>query len=308
MKSPAFASAHGKIIIIGEHSVVYQYGAIVAPFTQALINVRIEEKAGEILIDSAYQNGLFFAKDAPIEGLQTLLSSFLLKYNLPSKDLNITITSNMLSRRGIGSSAAVAKAFVEALFKFFEIAYTRNDLVEFIKISELVYHAKPSGIDMTAILSDDLLWYQAGKFIPIKPKFSFYVIVVDSGTASQTKLSVSQVKVRVDAHEPDVIAALSSLGDLAARARWELENGNLATFAKLIRASQAHLTTIGVSTRELEQLIDFSLEHGALAAKLTGGGQGGCMFALFEEYNKCEKFVKIIKEQGVSHTWIMKID
>ena len=72
MKSPAFASAHGKIIIIGEHSVVYQYGAIVAPFTQALINVRIEEKAGEILIDSAYHNGFFFAKDAPIEGLQTL--------------------------------------------------------------------------------------------------------------------------------------------------------------------------------------------------------------------------------------------
>lgn len=307
MKHRAVAEAHGKIILIGEHSVVYQHGAIVAPFTQAKVVVTVEEWTGDIVIESSYHTGLFFEENAPIEGLQALLRAFLTKYRLPECNLKFTITSNMLSRRGLGSSAAVAKAFVEALFILINQPYTRDDLVEFIQISELVYHAKPSGIDMNAVLSDDLLWYQAGKFTPLKPTFPLYLVVADTGKASQTKLSVSEVADKVKNNDQIVKDAIEYLGTLASLARKELEGGDIYSFALYLKEAQSQLELIGVSSPELEKLIALAEDNEALAAKLTGGGQGGCMFALFDEFNKCDKFVKMLNEQGVSHTWIMKI-
>jgi mevalonate kinase len=308
MITHASAQAHGKIILIGEHSVVYQHGALVAPFRQANIVVEIMAQKGDITIDSDYHHGLFFSEGAPIEGLQVLVTAFLEKYQLPKKDLHFVITSNMLSRRGLGSSAAVAKAMTEALFKFFMIDYDREDIVEFIKMSELIYHTRPSGIDMHAVLSEDLLWYQAGTATRIKPAFPLFIVVADTGTASQTKLSVSAVAQRVQAGEIEVISAIDYLGELAKLALAELEGGDLYTFALYIKEAQNQLEKIGVSSPELEQLIAFSYEHDALAAKLTGGGQGGCMFALFDEFNKCEKFVNMLEDRGVKHSWIMKIE
>lgn len=301
------AEAHGKIILIGEHSVVYQKGAIVAPFTQAFIDVEIQPSNGEITIDSSYHQGFFFTPGVPIEGLQVLLKAFLEKYDLPAKNLHIKITSNMLSRRGLGSSAAVAKALAEALFKYFDISYTRENLVESIQISELVYHAKPSGIDMNAVLSDDLLWYQAGKFSVIKPSFPLYLVVADSGEASQTKIAVLEVSGRVKRDEKATLEAIETLGQLSLKAKDVLENGHVDDFAELLNLAQTQLKTMGVSSARLDHLIQLAIHHGALAAKLTGGGQGGCMFALFSSSSKCDNFVKILKEQGVSQTWIMKI-
>lgn len=301
------AEAHGKIILIGEHSVVYQKGAIVAPFTQAFIDVEISPSHGVITIDSFYHQGIFFTPGVPIEGLQALLRAFLDKYDLPAKDMHIKITSNMLSRRGLGSSAAVAKALAEALYKFYDISYTRANLVESIQISELVYHAKPSGIDMNAILSDDLLWYQAGQFSIIKPAFPLHIVVADSGEASQTKMAVLEVSERVKCGQKTTLDAIETLGQLSREARVVLENGNVEDFARLLNQAQTQLKTIGVSSTRLDYLIQLALKTGALAAKLTGGGQGGCMFALFSSSSKCDNFVKLLKEQGVSQTWIMKI-
>lgn len=301
------ASAHGKIILIGEHSVVYQKGAIVAPFYQASITVEIRPSNDGITIDSLYHHGPFFTPGAPIEGLQALLRAFFLKYDLPPYNFHITITSTMLSRRGLGSSAAVAKAFTEALFNYFSLPYHRRDLVEFIQISELVYHAKPSGIDMNAILSDDILWYQNGTFTPITLKYPLFLVVADSGEASQTKIAVLEVAEKVKSGDVSVIEAIDRLGNLAKTARHALEGGTLPQFANTLNQAQSELHTIGVNSAKLQSLINQALEHEALAAKLTGGGQGGCMFALFNEYYKCDKFVKLLSEQGVAHTWILKL-
>lgn len=307
MNKKAHARAHGKIILIGEHSVVYQYGALVAPFSHDGISVDINHKKGPILIDSFYHQGEFFAPGAPIEGLQALLKHFLDKFQLTAADFEIKITSTLLSRRGLGSSAAVAKALAEALYLYFDLPYQREDLVELIKVSELVYHAKPSGIDMNAVLSDDLLFYQNGKFERLTPRFPLHIVVVDSGKASQTRLSVSEVARRVEAHDEAVIASLARLGDLASLAKEALTSGTLSEFAPLLKESQIHLQTIGVSSEELDTLINSAYQNRALAAKLTGGGQGGCMFALFENSLDAQEFATLIDRQGYQHQWQVTI-
>lgn len=307
MNKIAFAEAHGKIIIIGEHSVVYKHGAIVAPFSQATVRVEITQHKDDFIIESAYHTGLFYDNTAPIEGLQALLTHFINKYNIPAQGLKFKVTSNILSRRGLGSSAAVAKAFAEALLRYFNISYNREDLKDLITVSELVYHFKPSGIDMNAVLSDTLLWYQDGQFLEFKPHFPFYIVVADTAKASQTKLSVSAVAAQVKANNSEVISALERLGELALKTKQILENGDINQLAKCLKSSQQELETIGVSSEEIRMLIEQAYKYDALAAKLTGGGQGGCIFALFADYKKCEKFAKIMNKQGVSHTWIMEI-
>lgn len=299
--------AHGKVILIGEHSVVYKYGALVAPFSHSGIEVVIEPRIGEIEIESSYHTGSFFKEGAPIEGLQTLVDKFLSKYRLPRENFKITIKSTLLSRRGLGSSAAVAKAVAEALFQYFDLPYSREQLIEFIQESELVYHFKPSGIDMNAVLSDDLLFYKDGVFETVSNKFPLNIVVVDSGTPSQTRISVSEVALKVKNNDQEVLRHLARLGELALEAKSLLTSGRLENFALTLKEAQTHLKAIGVSSDELDRLIEIAYEHGAMAAKLTGGGQGGCMFALFENEAKALQFATMIHREGYEHSWVLRL-
>ncbi len=307
MRKCVSAEAHGKLILIGEHSVVYQHGALVAPFTQARTVVNICEGKQGIYLRSDYHHGDFFAEEAPIEGLQALLRTFLDDHQLTEVNVDISISSNMLSRRGLGSSAAVAKALSEALFQFFGLPYEREDILHYIAISELVYHVKPSGIDMHAIMSDDLLWYQSGHITPIKTAVPLYLVVADSGQASQTKLSVSMVAEQVNKGDDITIKHLKQLGELALVARQQLEGGTLTGLSRTFQEAHSHLQAIGVSSPELDQLVTFATQHHALAAKMTGGGQGGCMFAVFASLTECQHFAKLLAQRGVTHSWIMTI-
>lgn len=307
MKKVVSAYAHGKVILIGEHSVVYKYGALVAPFSHDGIEVVVSPCETDILIDSSYHVGPLFKEGAPIEGIQALVKVFLEKYSFVNETFKLTITSTLLSRRGLGSSAAVAKAVTEALFKYFDIPYTRDDLVEFIQTSELVYHFKPSGIDMNAVLSDSLLFFKDGVFKEIKNNFPLHLVIVDTGKPSRTRLSVSEVAEKVKHNDENVRAHLAALGHLAEEAKTFIESGTLIDFASTLKEAQIHLKAIGVSSNELDNLVSKAYHHEAMAAKLTGGGQGGCMFALFENEENALRFVTIVSEQGYKHAWLVNL-
>ncbi len=307
MHKKVHSEAHGKVILIGEHSVVYHYGALVAPFNSDKIHVTISKCEEGIHLISSYHTGPLFSIGAPIEGIQALVKFFLEKYNYQHESFQIEIKSTLLSRRGLGSSAAVAKALGEGLFKYFDLRFYPEDLTKLINVSELVYHARPSGIDMNAVMNQNLLYYKDGSFKVVKPKFKLHIVVVDSGKPSRTRNSVAEVAAKVAKDDQEVLAHLKALGELADTAYDNLEHGRLELFARALKTSQIHLSAIGVSSPELDRLIDLAYLNDALAAKLTGGGQGGCMFALFVNEEKAHKFAKIVGEQGYQHKWQLLI-
>lgn len=296
----------GKVIVIGEHSVVYGHGALVLPFPAARVDVTITSTQGPLLIKSSHFSGLFFEEGAPISGIQGLAKQFFNDYKLSSDNLFIDVSSTIPTRRGLGSSAAIAKALTVALFDYFKLDLTTDILIKYISISELIYHVRPSGIDMNCVVYERPLWYQKGSFTYIEEVPSFKIVVADTGKPSQTKVSVSMVAKNYVSNINNTVENIEELG-LLAKQFYGISNTNeLTNLGFLFNKAQSTLRSLGVSDQIVEELCTVANTNGALGSKLTGGGQGGCMIAICDNEQNAKQVEKALLKAGASKTWIIQ--
>lgn len=300
----SLATSHGKIILIGEHSVVYGKPAIAIPLKSVSLDVYIEE-SDKNHIQCKFFEGELCESSEDLLGIKTLIEKFLEEYNIDNK-IKISIESDIPNERGMGSSAASSVGVARALFNYFDIKHTEEDILEWANISEKIIHGNPSGIDINVIMNNKSVYFIRDKKIETFPiNLNAYLVIGDTGIKGKTKEAVSDVKKLLD-KDAKYMEYVDNLSILSDEARSYIENKDLENLGNTMNKAHENLQKLQVSSKELDEMVNIANENKALGAKLTGGGRGGCMIALCSTLeianNIKDKFEEIEKE-----VWISKI-
>jgi mevalonate kinase len=281
------ASAPGKIILVGEHAVVYGRPALAAPVWEVTATVTITERAssaGCLLVapDIGLQQALASATDS--EPLAVVTRLALAQLGLPpDPDWQIELRSTIPIASGMGSGAALSAALVRAIFAQVGLEAMPAQVSELVYESERFYHGTPSGIDNTVIAYGQPVWFVKGEApVLFTPKCSLTLLIADSGIAAPTKETVGDVHRGWQSDPVRYESWFDAIAAVVQEARQAMEAGELARLGHLFDANQALLAQLGVSSPPLERLIGGARAAGALGAKLSGGGRGGNVIALVE--------------------------
>lgn len=305
------AYASGKIILFGEHAVVYGRPAIAVPVTQVRARATVEGAAeGRGITIVARDLGRTYRLDQapPDDPLRRIVVLTLERLGVGlDQDLTITISSTIPIARGLGSGAAVSTAMARALSKHFGKELSPRAISDLVYEVEKIHHGTPSGIDNTVIAFERPVYFVKDKTCEVfQVKRPFIVAIADTGVPSPTKVAVSDVR---DAwrREPSRYDRLfDQIGEIAVRARQAIEGGMIEEMGRLMDENQRLLREIGVSSPELERLIEAARQAGALGAKLSGAGRGGNMIALVTEETK-ETVVETLREAGAKGVIVTEV-
>lgn len=297
--------AHGKIILIGEHSVVYGKPAIAVPFPSTKITALVSEANTEITIDCLFYRGLL--KKMP-ELLASLHKAIDLTLELLNKEmpLSIKIESSIPAERGMGSSAAVSVATIRAIFDYYETPLSYKQLLDIVAESEKIAHGNPSGLDALMTSSTTPYFFIKNEVCePITLNMEAVLIVADTGQTGKTKQAVADVASQM--RSPETQKFIQVLGEYSQEAKNYLENNQPDKLGDVMTQAHTLLQKLNVSNESLDHLVSVSLANGALGAKLTGGGRGGCMIALAKNITDAKHISKQLKAQGAKQTWLYEM-
>lgn len=296
--------AHSKLILVGEHAVVHGQPAIAIPFPLIGVESAIQHVIGGVYLESALYKGLLDNAPLPLGGIVTTVQKTMALLNLPYRDTLIRIKSSIPPGKGLGSSASVAIAIVKSLFNYADEKLSQKQLLDLANISEKYAHGAPSGIDSLTITSPHPIWYQKDDPVDyIKMNGEFYFVVADTGQMADTKTSVETVKKLLKLAPQKMYEKIEHIGDITNQVRAALEQSSKHLLGQLLNEAQAELEAIGVSDSKLNHLIKHALKEGALGAKLTGGGNGGCILALADNELHAKQLGEKLKKVGAVAVW-----
>ena len=304
-------SAPGKIILCGEHSVVYGQPALAVPVSSLRAHARVEPTApGTGCTIRAVDLGQTLplralSREQPL-GLIVML--VLEALQAPEPDLELNLTSDLPVGGGMGSSAAVAAAAIQALGSALGREFTPAEVSAMTYEVERLHHGTPSGIDNTVIAWEKAIFFIRGQPPePLNVVTPVILLIADTGVAASTRHAVELVHRRLEQSPHKVRSILNHMGELAHQARTALERGQLKELGKLMNQNQSLLAELGVSHPRLDALVQAARDAGALGAKLTGAGLGGNMIALVEK--KTLSAVRAaLNEAGAKAVWQTAIE
>ncbi|WP_188456735.1 mevalonate kinase [Virgibacillus oceani] len=300
----AIGIAHSKLILIGEHAVVHGQPAIAIPFPLVGVESVIDNVPGAVKIDSTFYHGPLESAPESLAGIVNCIKAALRELNLPCKDLLIRIKSSIPPGKGLGSSASVAIAVIRSLYAYADQQLSEEELLKLANISETYAHGAPSGIDTLTITSGSPVWYEKERpFYFIQPKTDFHFVVADSGRMGDTRLAVESVADLFKSAPKKIQASLNKIGEITHQARRALEKASKHLLGKTLNEAQKELEALGVSDAGLNRLIYLARREGALGAKLTGGGNGGCIIALARNEEHSRQLSDKLRKFGAHAVW-----
>lgn len=298
-------TAHSKIILMGEHAVVYDHPAIALPFPAANTKVTITPSVtAESLIQSRYFNGKLDQVPAELDNLREAVKVTLTSLNLTYKPLNILIESTIPSGRGMGSSAAVTVALVRALCDFYDCELAEYLLHFIVNQAEVIAHESTSGLD-TLITStlQAVIYKKSQQPLPFIFALDAYLVVADSNQEGHTKQAVGKVRQLREFQTEFINGVLEAIGNFVYKAMDAIKNKNVEELGRLMTYNHYYLNQLEVSNSRLDRIVNAAWVAGALGAKLTGGGMGGCVIALTHTADEAQKVEEAMKAAGAIQTW-----
>ena len=302
--------APGKIILFGEHAVVYNRPALAVPVDQVQVDVEV--------LDSD-QPGVWI--HAPVIDLQAELSTLPPNHPIAAviltvfqrfgistfPNINVKIDSTIPVAAGLGSGAAVSVAMVRALAGFLDQAISNHDVNSLVFETEKLHHGTPSGIDNTVITYNMPVYYLKGKPIEtLKPGKPFTIVIGDTGVPAPTKESVGDVR-RLWLRDSNRFETIfNEIAQISTMARHFIESGRPELLGELMNQNHEFLRQMTVSSPELDVLVYAARKADALGAKLSGGGRGGNMIALVEQA-EAESVAAVLMSAGAKRTIITEI-
>jgi mevalonate kinase len=271
----ASASAPGKVLLLGEHAVVYGHPALAAALRRG---VRIEI-AGSLDASIAVRSP---AGISPPPELLAAALEMAERIGAPAR-FRAEIETELPLGAGLGSSAAVGVALARALSQLAGRPCPDDRATELALGFERHFHGAPSGVDPAISASGGVILFRRGEppqIERIRTRGPVFLCVALTGIARGTRSTVLPLSER-RAARPDLYdPMLASLGELARGGASALERGNLADLGARFDEAQKVLGVLGVSCPELDDLVRLLLKASALGAKLTGAGGGGAAIGL----------------------------
>lgn len=284
------AQSKGKVIISGEHSVVYGMPALVGS-VKLFREVVLREPSKRKIAQPAFINNIF--------------RIFEEKFAQPASNLEIVDLGKLPIGSGLGSSAAYAHAVFLSLLKHFGLRASKKELYEMVQESERFAHGNPSGVDATAVVYGGLLEFfrdhdqvninQLGDENNLLKKTNFYLI--DSGRpVESTKEMVEAVSDRVK-NDQAMAQVVEQIGELTTKLITQVRQNQFEV--NLLKENEKLLERLGVVGQKARQMIE-KLEEAGAVAKITGAGgvkDGSGMLLVYA--TDAEKVTDLIKK----HQW-----
>lgn len=338
-----------KVILFGEHSVVYGYSAIALPLKNLRMRATVTgcDLAGEetaccetcensetatcetcetcseipesaestipqnfdslITLSCLDFTGKLSEVPPRFNSVRTAIHAALEFAGRVGDSLHVATESDFPPERGLGSSAASAGAVIRAILDYYKIRASENEIFALTQSAERVAHGRSSGLDATATSA---LWpvrFSSGEFSRMEINMRAWLILADSGCKGMTRVTVDALRARMDAKPDAVKNQLDELGAIANQAAEDLALGRAADMGARMTRAHRILADLGVSTPQLDKLVRAALDNGALGAKLTGGGGGGCVIALADTEAAAEQVSAALRAAGACGTWIMDL-
>ncbi|MGX7129703.1 mevalonate kinase [Enterococcus wangshanyuanii] len=308
-KNIGHGQATGKIILMGEHAVVYGEPAIAFPFEETSIMTTIESDQ-MMTLDCQYFCGNLAEVPARLKSVQKVIYQTLAELGQENTTLKITINSTIPAERGMGSSAAVAVAIVRGLFDYFKTPCSPETLLRLVDEAEKIAHGNPSGIDAAATSGSKPIFFIKGQPLELFPMnvSNAYLIVADTGIKGQTREAVSDVAHLFEEDKQLAAKHITELGRLTVQAKQAILMNDVPLLGTSMNQAHEHLKALTVSNKQLDHLVETARNNGALGAKLTGGGRGGCLIALVDSKRQAEKIADSLKNAGATAAWIQSLE
>lgn len=305
------ASAPAKIILFGEHFVVYGEPAIVLAINKRAY-VKMETSRDHNLhlrsttlnLSGSFEGNNFKieqgnAKEARMrfEPVKHAVNSVLEKH-AKRVGLNIEINSSIPVGAGLGSSAAVVAASAAAAGALLDVKLSKEDLFRITYEAERIVHGNPSGVDPAISTFGGAIVFQVDTgFKPLDVREEIPLVIGETGVERSTRAQVEKVKIIVEKYPRIIENIMKAAREVVLRAIDAFKANDLETLGALMNINHALLYGLGVSDESLEWLANAARKAGALGAKLTGAGGGGCLIALSEN-EKLQQVSEAIQRAG----------
>ena len=285
MKSKA--SAPGKVILFGEHFVVYGVKAILCSINKR-VTVTAEKISDKKIVINSEIGNLVLEPNKSISEINSPLKPFYYLGNKVIKNqdtgIQIKIDSEIPLGVGLGSSSACCVAGAAAIFKLFG-DISKEEILELAIEAERTIFENTSGADCTVCVYGGIMEYDKKQgFKKIEDEPNFQLVIANSNIEHSTESMVSEVKAFTIKNKEEFSKLLNQELELVEDVLKLLKENNTVELGEKINQNQEYLETIGISNNQLREMIEIG-QKTSFGAKITGSGGGGCIFAITDESN-----------------------
>jgi hydroxymethylglutaryl-CoA reductase len=299
------ACGYGKIILLGEHAVVYGSHAIAAPVPLAVRAAVQDTQSGgvDMMIPRWGVEYRLHRDPAHRDSFQRSLGIIFDTLGLTERSVRIEVFPNVPRAMGLGGSAAMAVAIIRALDQHFKLGLSDAQVNELAYSCEKVAHGTPSGIDNTVATYGKFVLYkraerqdQPAMMRELHVPKPIPMVIGISGKESLTAKTVGGVRTAWQRNPELYERIFREIDQLTLQGVEAVQGNDLERLGDLMNICHGLLNALRVSSWEVEELVQIAREHGALGAKLTGGGGGGSIIALCPE--NPEKVIAAMRDAG----------
>ena len=296
IRGEATARAAGKVILVGEHAVVYGAKAVAIPLLSRTMKLHIYTDR----VTTGTPRIKFQIAGKPVQNaLIEMIHEAFEVLQIPKFNLSIDGQSSLMLGAGVGSSASLCVSILRGLCQVCGISLPPAKLSVLANRLERRFHGNPSGLDTSVVALEQAILFEKSRdaeAITInKPKGSnlpWCFVLLDTGVRSPTINMVRIAEPWFKSQGPTIIHKFNEITSDAVRA---LRDGDTEMMSTAMRQSHDLLTLAGVVTTPVSAMIEKALAAGALAAKVTGAGGGGCILALFPA-SKCDASIACLRQ------------
>ncbi len=305
--------APGKVILTGEHAVVYGYPAVAVPLHDLKAQASVVPASpgyGTLIAALDLQRHTRLHNPSPqMQPLAQAVAATLSAVGWTEEpDWVVQVQSQIPVARGLGSGAAVCCALVRAVSQAASRSLELEVQNRIVHASERLLHGSPSGIDSLAVVHGLPLYFQKGhppRFF--QPRQCPAFLLADTGMSAPTSEAVTKVA-RLRRERPNAVEGwMQEIGGISGALYKALTQADPVELGPLLNANQELLRRLGVSSVANEKLIQAALEAGAPAAKVTGAGLGGQVLVLSPSEPKIAGVQDALWAAGAVAVWQARI-
>ena len=306
-------SACGKIILFGEHAVVYGRPALAAPLMQLRARALVESRAAPgIVVHARDLARTVVLRDAPVDDALARITQLTLEKLGVNANLEIVVESDLPLASGFGSGAAISTAIVRALAAHFGKTLSPAEISALVFETEKLFHGTPSGIDNTVLAYEQAIRFvrrappDENEITPFVIARPFTLAIANTGIAAPTKITVGDVRRGWEQNGALFEELFDAVAAIVEQAQAALARGENERLGELMTRNQRALESMGVSSREIKMLLDAGLRAGAGGGKLSGGGRGGNVIFHIEPRD-AEKIKQALLDAGAVSVMVTEV-